>query len=200
MECPKCGMANPPSASSCDCGYVFTSGEVSPELERKRRIDARRRRRGTWSLALGISSLLLLGVAQFVLHLRGFSVISPSSHSCRLNSLAAVVRGSDASGEPCVSLLGKRSPGLCRRSLVRCWTHLLESYGSAYVAGNVRGNIPRQVRLLIFSASRLVSWVVASRISTGETRELTFSGFLRRRCTANWRWEPSGRHSRESQD
>ncbi len=87
LECPKCGMANPPSASSCDCGYVFTSGEVSPELERKRRIDARRRRRGTWSLAHGISSLLLLGVAQFVLHLRGFSVISPSSHAAVVSIL-----------------------------------------------------------------------------------------------------------------
>lgn len=38
-------------------------------------------------MALGISSLLLLGVAQLVLHLPGFSVIRPSSHTAVVSIL-----------------------------------------------------------------------------------------------------------------
>jgi hypothetical protein len=28
MQCPKCGLENPPGTASCDCGYDFSTGEV----------------------------------------------------------------------------------------------------------------------------------------------------------------------------
>ncbi len=30
MKCPRCGLINPDSALSCDCGYVFSSAQATP--------------------------------------------------------------------------------------------------------------------------------------------------------------------------
>lgn len=31
MQCPKCGLENPPSAGTCDCGYSFKGGTCVPD-------------------------------------------------------------------------------------------------------------------------------------------------------------------------
>src|SRR5947208_3358633 len=37
-ECPKCRLANPPTAEQCDCGYEFATGRISsPPVQRQAR-------------------------------------------------------------------------------------------------------------------------------------------------------------------
>ena len=33
MECPHCGLINPPEAQRCDCGYDFESGKVLDKIK-----------------------------------------------------------------------------------------------------------------------------------------------------------------------
>lgn len=35
MECPKCGLENPPRSLRCDCGYPFFAGVVLTDAEEK---------------------------------------------------------------------------------------------------------------------------------------------------------------------
>ena len=35
MQCPSCGLFNPPSALQCDCGYDFASGQLPPTRRRR---------------------------------------------------------------------------------------------------------------------------------------------------------------------
>src|SRR5687767_7275925 len=35
MQCPSCGLFNPPSALQCDCGYDFASGKLPPTRRRR---------------------------------------------------------------------------------------------------------------------------------------------------------------------
>src|SRR5258706_150859 len=35
MDCPSCGLANPPEAPKCDCGYDFSAGKPADFPSRK---------------------------------------------------------------------------------------------------------------------------------------------------------------------
>ncbi len=34
MDCPRCGLVNPPSAISCDCGFNFSTRRTEPSSQR----------------------------------------------------------------------------------------------------------------------------------------------------------------------
>ena|ERR1035438_6964429 len=68
MNCPNCGLINPEGAAWCDCGYIFASGQINPELKPP---DPRtgwfdRPRSAMWKIGTSVLAVLVaLGILAF---------------------------------------------------------------------------------------------------------------------------------------
>jgi hypothetical protein len=100
MQCPKCGLENPPSAETCDCGYSLGSGiQDCPAPKRAGRLSWRR------GLAAATVLALACAAAAAVMWLR------ENPHFFMVKALHAGMSPKDvidALGEPCGNL-SKRS-------------------------------------------------------------------------------------------
>lgn len=66
MECPNCGLLNPPTSERCDCGFDFASGTMKESLlspEELRKASA-----NPYPMPFGVSVLGVLGLFLKWLH------------------------------------------------------------------------------------------------------------------------------------
>jgi hypothetical protein len=77
MDCPRCGLVNPPMAQRCDCGYDFLSSKVETPYFRQ----------GLPTTIKGYIALVV--VANFLMGLR--AILSESIHSGIVAVLFAAV-------------------------------------------------------------------------------------------------------------
>lgn len=98
VDCPKCGLTNPETASRCDCGYDFATGRMRPAEvphQRGRGKDVC----GAASLIIGLSSVSLFFVLQQPrFRTFDFGVAITVTKAALLFLLAGVVLGSIARG------------------------------------------------------------------------------------------------------
>jgi hypothetical protein len=63
MDCPECGLVNPPEAQRCDCGYDFASRRMEQSYDPRALRESRGRR--PWRLVIGLAisaAVALLGL------------------------------------------------------------------------------------------------------------------------------------------